>query len=295
MFGNKQGTRRPNVRAAGVRVLLAASFLIMVGAEGAIFAAPAPALTPHYYINGTSEAAKVIEGAKVPILAWGTLTLEPGPPFKSVPGPHSCENSTSGFAENPLGGGAGKGQTSSFTSWNCENATSCPSGAEIEFPPGSGKKVTIESAMFPGGEADGVDERVLGQSLPWPGELTEATAPKIREEMKGVVEILGCEVHKSIEGSPPLGDGDRDTPQFVKKLTICFTNPGPGAKLEPLTENGSQIGGTLTSKLKFGTGSLLCRGESETSTEEITFSLSITGSVKVFTYEGQELIDTIGI
>jgi hypothetical protein len=297
MLGTRQGTRRLNVRAAGVGVLLAAAFLMMVGAAGAIFAGSAAALTPHYYLNGTSEVSKVAEGVKVPTMTWGTLTMTPAAPFKE--GTTSCENSAGGFAENPVGAGAGKGQTSVFLSWNCEKPTSCPSGAEIEFPPASGLKAVVEPDVFPGGEPGTPQQGVLGESFPWPGELTEATAPKIRAETKGLVWMLGCQVRKSVEGSAPLGDGDGDSPQFVKKLSICVTNPGLGAKQEPLFENGTQIGGTLASRFFWdspGAGHLLCKGEKEEgSTEEITFAITITGRLKTFTYEGQELIDTMGI
>lgn len=279
------------------RLRLVGLAIVVLCATGATFAASAPALTPHYYLNGTGPEQKAAEGLKVPTMSWGTLTLTPAAPSKE--GTTSCENSAGGFAENPGGGGAGAGQVSVFLSWNCEKPTSCPTGAEIEFPPGSGKKATIEPDIFPGGELGTPEQGVLGESFPWKGLLTEATAPKIRGETKGVVEILGCQVRKSVEGSAPLGDGDGDTPQFVKKLTVCFTNEGLGAKSEPLTENGTQIGGTLTGKVKFdqpGSGHLLCKGEKEAgSTEEITVAGAVTGSVKTFTYEGQEIIDTLGI
>ena len=59
-------------------------------------------------------------------------------------------------------------------------------------------------------------------------------------------------------------------------------------------ENGTQIGGVLTSKLKWdspGAGHLLCKGEKEAgSTDDITVTGISTGSIKTFTYEGQELI-----
>jgi hypothetical protein len=278
------------------RLRLVGLAIVVLCATGATFAASAPALTPHYYLNSTAPGSIVAEGVKVPTMSWGTLTLTPASPSKE--GTTSCENSAGGFAENPVGAGAGKGQVSVFLSWNCEKPTSCPTGAEIEFPPGSGKTAVIEPDIFPGGELGTPQQGVLGESFPWPGEITEATAPKIRGETKGVVEVLGCQVRKSVEASAPLGDGDGDSPQFVKKLTVCFTNPGLGAKSEPLTENGTQIGGTLTSKVKFdtpGSGHLLCKGEKEPgSTEEITVAGTVTGSVKTFTYEGQEVIDTLG-
>jgi hypothetical protein len=246
---------------------------------------------PHYFLN--SLTAQLPEEAKLPTMSWGTLTLTPASPSKE--GTTSCENSSGGFVENPKGGGAGDGQVSVFLSWNCSKPTSCPE-AEIEFPPGSGKKVIEEPDIFPGGELGTPEQGVLGESFPWPGLLTEAVAGKIRGETKGVVEILGCQVKKSVEGSGALGDGDGDTPQFVKKLTVCFTNPSLNAKQEPLTENGTQVGGPNTSKVKFdtpGSGHILCKGEKEAgSTEEITVAGVVTGEIKTMTYEGQEVILT---
>ena len=249
----------------------------------------AAAIPPHYYLNSTTEQGKVPEGAKIPTLSWGTLTLTPAAPSKE--GPTSCENAADGFIENPAGGGAGTGQASAFLSANCEKPSSCPTGSEIEFPSGSGKKAVIEPDIFPGGELDGVHEDVFGESFPWPNELSEPEIKKIRQETKGVVEILGCAVKKSVEGSAPLGDGDGDTPQFVKKMTVCFTNPLAGDIQNPLAENGTQVGGPLTSKLKWDTksGHLLCKGEGEGGVE-IEFTSEVSGSLKTFTYEGQELV-----
>jgi hypothetical protein len=280
------------------RAALALRVLLVFGVLAA-YPAAAAASVPHYYLNGTSEGDKVPEGLKIPTLSYGTLTWTSVAPGKE--GPVSCEGAAAGFVENPVGGGAGDGQTSVFLPWNCERPVGCPSGAEIEFPPGSGKKVMVEPAVYPGGELDGVHEKVLGESFPWPGELTEAVTGKIRAEMKGVVWIGTCQVKKGVEGSAPLGDGDGDSPQLEKRNTVCFTTTvsgeatGPPATWEPLTENGSQIGGPLNSKLNWdsGSGHLLCEGEEGGGISEIiTYEGKVQGRLKTFTYEGQELIDT---
>jgi hypothetical protein len=116
-----------------------------------------------------------------------------------------------------------------------------------------------------------------------------------------MVENVGCVARNSVEGSGALGDGDGDRLPFVsfgyqptERPTVCFTNPGLGAKWEPIYENGAQIGGTLISKVLFdgGAGHMLCKGQKEPgSTEEITFAAAYTGQIKPFTYEGQESID----
>jgi hypothetical protein len=107
------------------------------------------------------------------------------------------------------------------------------------------------------------------------------------------VEILGCAVKKRVEGSAPLGDGDGHTPQFVKRLTACSTDPLAGTKQEPLPEDGTQIGGPDTSKLRWRekSGHPLCKGQGEGGAE-IEITGSVSGSLRTFTYTGQEIIDT---
>jgi hypothetical protein len=246
-------------------------------------------LPPHYYLNSLAESGLIPEGLKTATVSWGTLTLTPTEPSKATP--TTCETSAGGFAVNPTGGGAGGGATSVFGAWNCENAE-CTRGAEVEFPPLSGKKVTIESVVFPGGRA--AAPKVLGGSLPWPNELTQLEAKKIRSESKEVVLELGCIAQKSVEGTEVGGDGDGDAPQFLSIPTFCSTRSGE-FKQEPLTENGTQIGGPLTSKLTFDSksGALHCKGpKSGTIKEEVEFSGTTGGKLKLFTYEGQEVLDT---
>ena len=245
-------------------------------------------LPPHYFLNSLTEGL-VAEGVKVSTISWGALTLTPTEPSKATP--TTCETADGGFAENPTGGGAGGGATSVFGSWNCENAE-CTRGAEVEFPPLSGKKVKIESVVFPGGRS--AAPKVLAGSLPWPNELTELEAKKVRAESNEVVLVLGCIAQKSVEGTEVGGDGDGDAPQFLSNPTVCSTVSGE-FKQEPLTENGSQIGGTLTSKLNFDSksGALHCKGpKSGTIKEEVEFSGSPSGKLHTMTYTGQELVLT---
>jgi len=245
------------------------------------FMVPAAAqATPHYYVNSTVTGL-VPEKEKVHSLAWGTLTLTPE---GIAAAPTSCENAAGGFAENPGGGGAGVGATEDFASWNCSNA-GCPPG-EIEYPPTSGKKAEKEFIVFPGGK------EYLGQSLPWPSALTEAVKGTIRTESTGVIVDLACIAHGvSEQGGALGGDTDHDTPAFLATPTVCVTEPGK-AKQEPKTENGSQIGGTLTSKVNFdaGSGKLSCVTEVEK--KAVPFKGNTEGTLHVFTYEGQELLLT---
>src|SRR5262249_23282296 len=154
-------------------------------------------------------------------VSWGTLTLTPTEPSKATP--TTCETSAGGFAVNPTGGGAGEGAASAFGSWNCEKAGRAR-GGEVGIPPLSGKKGKNESVVFPGGRA--AAPKVLAGSLPWPNELTQLEAKKLRAESKEVVLELGCIAQKSVEGTEVGGDGDGDAPQFLSNPTICSTRSG---------------------------------------------------------------------
>jgi len=280
----KLGEGPANVKTKGETEAKTEDKVVVSGAE------PGQTGTAHYYKNGISLASLLPEKEKVAVLSWGTLTLTSEPP--STAAVTTCENAAGGFAENPGGinGPAGKGQTSDFASWNCAQAE-CPTGAEVEFPPGSKEFKKLEFIVFPGGTPS--FPKVAKGSLPWPNVLTEPEAKKIRTESKEVTVVLGCVFQKSVEGAAPFGDGDADSPQFAAEPTFCLTTPGN--KQEPLDENGTQLGGPGTSKVSFDekSGKLLCKGpNSEKPPKEITFEGKTGGKLHAFTYEGQELIDT---
>jgi hypothetical protein len=72
----------------------------------------------HYFKN----SAKIAEGASVPVIGWGTLTLS------SAAGIVSCHNAVGGEVGNPSGGKAGTGKTLQFSTWACTQTTgSCKS------------------------------------------------------------------------------------------------------------------------------------------------------------------------
>jgi len=124
-------------------VLAVAAFVVM----------PASALAaPHW----TSGGAVIKEGKVVPTIGWGTLSLE------SAAGTITCLNSSIGFVENPVGGGAGKDATETFNPIKC-SAPSCP--AEIE---------------------------VKAEGLPWPSELEEPEAGLIRDKFTGIKVRIRC-------------------------------------------------------------------------------------------------------
>jgi len=274
-----------NVKTKGTTEAAAEDKVVVSGAEAGQTG------TAHFYKNGISLASLLPEKEKLPVISWGTLTLTSEPP--STAAVTTCENAAGGFAENPGGinGPAGKGQTSDFASWNCSQAE-CPTGAEVEFPPGSGKFGKLEFIVFPGGTT--TNPKVAKGSLPWPSVLTEPEAKKIRTESKEVTVFLGCVFQKSVEGGPALGgDEDGDSPQFAASPTFCLTTPVN--KQEPLNENGTQVGGPLTSKATFDekSGKLFCEGPNkEVPPKTIKFEGKTSGFLHTMSYEGQALVDT---
>jgi hypothetical protein len=258
----------------------------------------AQAASPHFYRGGISLKA----GQVVPTLAWGTLTLTPLAPSKQLP--TSCENAAGANAENPGGpaGAPGRGKTFQFTSWNCTNAACPPS--EIEFPPGSSKKISKEFIVFPGTSVLTKEVKTeggyAGESLPWSTELIEATSPtdNIRLAASGVVVDLACIASHTVESGGPLGgDTDKDAPQFLAQPTVCFTLPGVG-KQEPYTkrpENKATIPGELIfdEVLGAGAGDLECSGpKGPTESETISFKGATSGPLKVMGYEKLEFIES---
>ncbi len=78
----------------------------------------------HWYqgitvVRASSPPLPIAAGKPVPVLSWGTLTLE------SAAGSETCRTAALGIDENPAGGGAGIGETRAFATANCE-AVGCP-------------------------------------------------------------------------------------------------------------------------------------------------------------------------
>jgi len=121
----------------------------------------------HYYSGGK----KIAEGAKVPVVAYGTLSLT------SAAGTIKCSNVAGGYVENPSGGGAGKGATEEFGVYNCSGT--CP-----------------------------VENRVEPFKLPWISTLqpNETIEGKVRNRASGggIEVVTGC---WNLKGEPGVGTG----------------------------------------------------------------------------------------
>jgi len=229
---------------------------LVVIASFVMMPAAAQALAPHWYVDGV----KAEEGVKVPVIAWGQLTLEPEP--IGVAASTTCENAAGGFLENPSGGGPGKGQTSRFSTWNCTNAE-CPPG---EIAPGVFKEFEVVSPP---------------QSLPWPNELINAAAP-FRLNSTGVKVELGCVAHPVTKA--PAGSPGENEQKPLAAFVPCKTDATH--LQDPTAKNGTNKGNnqsTLVFDQPAGSG-LICT----------VAAGSITGHTSQFLksmgYGGSELI-----
>ncbi len=112
---------------------------------------------PYWYKN----AVRAEEGAKVPVISWGTLAL------RTVVGPSgevSCHVVSAGELLNPLGGAAGKSETTVFAAYDCEQVGICSEGATVS---------------------------VAAQALPWPATL-EQSGGAVRASTEKVKLKVSC-------------------------------------------------------------------------------------------------------
>jgi hypothetical protein len=230
----------------------------------AVMPALAQAAEPHYYKPGL--VTRYPEGEKVRFIEWGKLTLSPEPSLTAVT---PCEFSGGGYVENPVGGGAGVGQTLRLATWNCSNVE-CPAG-EVEV---SGKKVEKEfEVIYP------------PQSFPWPSVLEEVGGV-VRTDTKGVAWELGCFARKftksEAEGKTPPSSGENE--QYPLGSTVkCATDETH--RQTPRDENGTNLGNNQ-SKAVFdseGGGKLTCANGA--------FEGKLKESFKVMGYKASEIID----
>ncbi len=233
---------------------LAAMALLAVGA-GPVAAAP-----PHYYKDSFPSGG--IENEKTPIISWGTLTFTPEAGHGT---PTTCEDAAGGYVENPngpAGSDPGKGQTSTFTAYNCSNSTSCPAG-----------DVVLE------GESYATEMTVDAETLPWSNELTEPELGKVRPEITGVRLTLQCIAHGSKVSAS--GPGEHEPKIAMGTPSVCVTDPAhPEA---PVLEKGVNLGPNV-SKAVFDahSGALSCEGGA--------FTAKTSGSLKIMGYKGNEII-----
>jgi len=235
--------------------------------------AVAQATTPHYF----SETKEIKQATKTPVLSWGTLkltnSLKPTEPIE-------CENESGGFAENPTGGGPGKGETQGWTAYNCKNLPECEAaGGKIA--------VLMENEGTPG----------LVTSLKWNNELIEEEGV-IKLSSHNVRVFVRCQVvalapeETLFEAGPAF---IRSTTEIEAGGTVCTTNAAESGVQHPKLKNGTSA--AKPPKVEFiagaETGELACKVKNPAKpTEEIASKGATSGSLKTLGYKEQETINT---
>ncbi len=156
------------------------------------FTTLAPALTPHYFSNGVrlgeSEGNSEEEGVRVGI-SWGTLELK-GESGAAAGGTVTCHTVAAGLDYNPIGGGAGKGNTETFAAFACQ------------------------SNICKAGEATGV----VPASLPWPSELTGTSTATFRSKTGTAAHPIRVSVTCNATATAPFEGEDQPlAPSGVRK------------------------------------------------------------------------------
>jgi hypothetical protein len=144
---------------------------------------------PRYQKN----AVFLKEGAtgKTFVQGWGTFKLST---CCGAVAAYTCRHAVGGYIENPVGGGAGVGQTELFTAYQC-TFSACPT-----FP------------------------AVLAEELPWPEVLEEPKAGEIRAKTTGFKESFQCWATKA--GREKAARGEGEVPN-ARNIFIGSTTPKP--------------------------------------------------------------------
>jgi hypothetical protein len=209
----------------------------------------AQANSPHYYVNNVrvgDPAFERVAGEKVPVLAYGHLSLTP----EGATIPTECENAVSGYLENPAPGGvaapAGAGVTEAFDAFNCHNTECTEHGGKI-------------GVIF---ENEGALGRTL--QIKWPSILEEKVAGKPRIKSTGVAVYVHCQfayaapTEKLITEGPLKGTEERNTPEFNGGTKVtCQTIPGKGLQ-QPLTRSGKTLAVPSETEFDSEAGKLEC-------------------------------------
>jgi hypothetical protein len=185
---------------------------------------------PHYFVNGTLSP----EGVKVTTLSYGLLGLG-----SSAGRPIECLNVVGGYVENPVGGGAGVGETNGWAVFNCTDGECEAGGGKIN--------VIYENEKAPG--------QVAGKGLNWPSELTEVKAKTIRLKSSNVRVYTHCQFVKNPRTEKPAtgpftGLEEVTSVEYNSPGSTTCTTSGAGVD-EAKLENGSGL--EKPSKVNFDT------------------------------------------
>jgi hypothetical protein len=215
----------------GLAPLLAiASFTVMPTASQAACTPPA---CPHVYKDGVIGG----DGKKVREIAWGTVKFN-----NATEGTIECHNIFAGFVENPVGGGAAKGQVQGFYLYECidETCTKVLGGTAFHITPG---KFPWATEVFE--DSAKQFRQKTGHKGPTPGkEPNSVTEP---EFINIVFDCTGV--------STPTFFGEQD-PLLLNNGTAIGAGPGE-EKLEPekVNANAKDLESELVGRGEFESGS----------------------------------------
>jgi hypothetical protein len=200
---------------------------------------------PHVYKNGLIGA----EGKKVREIAWGTLKLN-----NSTLGEVECHNVFAGYAENPAGGGAAKGQVQGFYPYECVDAT-CTTvlgGKAIHVTPGK---------------------------LPWSAVVFENAKKEFRQKTG----------HKG--PTKNVKPNEITEPEFIDFTVNCegVTTPEFFGEQDPLLQNNAIAIGAGPGEEQLEAESV--NPESKDLESELVGTGSTTGKVKVEGYGAEEELE----
>jgi hypothetical protein len=223
-------------------LLAVAAFAVMPAATQASCTAPA---CPHVYKNATLGA----EGKKLREIWWGTLKLH-----NTTFGEIECHTILGTFEENPVGGGAAKGQVQGFYPYECADTTCTTAlgGKAIHVVPGK---------------------------LPWLTEVFENAQKEFREKIG----------HKG--PSKNIRPNELTEPGFVD-FTVNCEGVATGevfGELDALILNNGISVGSSPGELQFE--SEKANPESSNLETETLLAFEVEGRVKREGYGAEELVE----
>lgn len=249
--------------------------LLAIAAFAVMPVAAQAANPPHYFVNGTGAGARSGEGEKIPVVAWGTLTLTNTTGGSG--GKVTCHNVIGGFVENPgegATGAAGIGETQSFNPYECESkacTAAATGGGPATYISVAAEPTAFVSPTNPGGNA---------QNLGWKSHLLFEEATKlIRSESEGVKVNVHCHVETGANpttGEPEFGVVTNEISEGSNRpssgpIRLSASNP-PFVEFDATGKGSGELHGPPPSE----TGRL---GKTE-------------GETKVLGYNLQEVINT---
>lgn len=224
---------------------------LLVIAVFAVAAAGAQAATSPRILQNGSEA-KLENGAKLPLLSWGTLTLE-----NSKLGLIKCENAFGGYASDPgvkgEGDLPGEGKVLGYTAYNCKSEVCEAALGKVEVTPLGQTENELKEVV--------TVERI---TTPWEAHVNEPSP--------GTWKLK-------------VGNKTPKSPSQIRFRVVCVAQATKAeftGELNIAGEGGTLIG-SAPAKLEF-------KGAETGELESSIGTGTVSGKVKLMGYNGQEVL-----